>query len=124
MGSWYSGQRQRGRCVSADKKFKKKCQPLCETSGTCYSIPKKRRLNLRIPFYRLLHRKVAQLVHGDDSFHCVERARGRVADELLIRSIDISRGVVAHSDAPVIRVVFPQDRLRAYPICDYTDTAL
>ena len=73
---------------------------------------RERRLELWVPVYRFLHRKVVQLVGEHDATDVIERARRQVADEHLVRSINISLSVVAlHGNTPVERVVFPYDSL-------------
>ena len=72
------------------------------------NIPhRKRRLELWVPIYRLLHRKVAQLVRKKNAASAVERARRQVRDEQLIVVINISFGDAILPDCPVVRVVFP-----------------
>ena len=76
------------------------------------AIPyRKRRLELRVPIDRLLHRIIVQLVREHDAPDGVERPRGQVRDEELVRSVDVGGGVAVLPDAPVVRVVFPQYRL-------------
>jgi hypothetical protein len=73
---------------------------------------RKRRLELWVPIYRFLHRKVVQLVGEYHAPDVIERARRQVVDEQLVRSFNISLSVVAlPADTPVERVVFPYDSL-------------
>jgi hypothetical protein len=76
-----------------------------------YATHRERRFELWIKLDRLLHGIIVQLVCKHDTPNSVECARGQVIDEQVVGRVNDSGGDV-HTDAPVVRVIFPNDRLQ------------
>lgn len=88
----------------------------------------KRRLELWIPGHCLLHREIVQFVCEHDAPDRVKRARSQIADERGVIGIDIrlsDGGVPNHGpNAPVERVILPDDGLQAQLICNIANAVL
>lgn len=93
---------------------------LVETNADGYDALE-RSLEFRVPFDRLGHRVVVQLVRQDDSTSRVEVAGRRVVDELLVEVVDIGVSNAADAVLPVVRVEAPDDSLKTKSVGDSTD---
>lgn len=72
----------------------------------------------------LLHRVIVQLVRKHDSPGSIEVASGLIVDEQLVVCIDVGGGDVVRSDAPIVRVELPYDRLQVQSVGDSTNAVL
>jgi hypothetical protein len=89
---------------------------------------RKRRLEPWIPVDCLLHREIVQFVCEHDAPDRVKRSRAQIADKQAVVGIDIGLSdsdVPNHGpNAPVERVIPPDDGLQAQLICNVANTVL
>ena len=89
---------------------------------------RKCRLEPWIPVDCLLHREIIQFVCQDDASDRVKRARAQIVKEQAVVGINIGRsdsGVPNQGpDAPVERVILPDDSLQAQLICNIANEVL
>jgi hypothetical protein len=88
----------------------------------------KRRLEIWIPLDGLLHCKIVQFVCEHDGPDRVKHARALIAKEQAVVGINIGRsdGVISNQgpNAPVKRVILPDDGLQAQRICNIANAVL
>jgi hypothetical protein len=88
----------------------------------------KRRLELWIPVDCLLHREIIQFMCEHDTPDRVKRARAQIANEQAVVGINIGLSdsdVPNHGpNAPVERVILPDDSLQAQLICNIANAVL
>jgi hypothetical protein len=79
---------------------------------------------LWIPLDRFLHREIVQIMREHDAPDRVERPRGQIVDEQAVIVIDIGRSDIVETNAPVERVILPDDRLQAERVCNIANAVL
>jgi hypothetical protein len=67
---------------------------------------------------------VKLLMCEHDAPDCVKRARGQIVDEQAVVIINIGRSDIVDPNAPVERVILPDDGLQAQRICNIGDEVL
>jgi hypothetical protein len=85
---------------------------------------RKRRLELWIPVDCFLHREIVQLVCKHYPPGSVKRARSQIAYEQAVVSINSGLGDIVGPNAPVVRVIRPDDSLQAHCICNIANAVL
>jgi hypothetical protein len=89
---------------------------------------RKRRLEPWIPVDCLLHREIIHFMCEHDAPDRVKRARAQIVNEQAVVGINIGRsdsGVPNHGpNAPVERVILPDDSLQSQLICNITNAVL
>lgn len=77
-----------------------------------------------IPVDCFLHREIVQFVCKHDAPDRVKRARSQIAYEQAVVSINSGLGDIVGPNAPVVRVILPDDSLQAYCICNIANAVL
>ena len=80
-----------------------------------------RLFELAVVLHRRGHREVVQLVREHDRALRAERPVLRGGDQGLVVGVDVRVGDVARARAPVVRVVFPDDRAQVEGLGDVPD---